>query len=89
MALEDVVRPGVELAVIANKAGIAVEELCLHPTANQRCYSCGGASRVGLCLHGGGESKGVGDTGGEDANSVVCRKVGCCKPRRYRICKPL
>ena len=40
--LEEIVRPGVlDLAREAVRRGIDVEEMCLHPTYNQRCYSCG------------------------------------------------
>src|SRR3990167_10710460 len=39
---EEIVRPGVlDLAREAVRRGIDVEEMCLHPTYSQRCYSCG------------------------------------------------
>ena len=40
--LENLVRPSaLELAREAVRRGIDVEGMCLHPTYNQRCYSCG------------------------------------------------
>ena len=42
MNLEQLVRPGMlSLAREAVQRGIPVEEMCLHPTYNQRCYACG------------------------------------------------
>ena len=42
MKLEELVRPGaLELAREAVRRGIDVEGMCLQPTYNQRCYSCG------------------------------------------------
>ena len=40
--LEEIVRPGaLELAREAVRRGIDVEGMCLQPTYNQRCWSCG------------------------------------------------